>query len=123
VLSLLSWLSLLLALLSLLSLLPLLPWMDHNHSNVPIEIQIGVCGGCLQVWDTSLDGEDRLLGTSAIDDYYHREPVVEVSWVYDTGSQVWNIVSISGEGKVLFWSIGNQCVHPIHGNVLETIIV
>ena len=41
---------------------------------------VGVCG-VLQVWDTSLDGEDRLLGTSAIDDYYHREPVVEVSWV------------------------------------------
>ena len=51
---------------------------------------VGVCG-VHQVWDTSLDGEDRLLGTSAIDDYYHREPVVEVSWVYDTGAQVWNV--------------------------------
>lgn len=27
-------------------------------------------------------------------------------------------MSISGEGKVLFWSVHNKCVHPIHGHLL-----
>jgi hypothetical protein len=56
----LSLLSLLSLLLSWLSWLPLLPWMDHNHSNVPIEIQmgvvfaVGVCRYGTRVWTAKI---------------------------------------------------------------------
>ena len=53
------------------------------HPEIPNLIVGGTFNGEVVVWDTSLEGEDRLIGTSAIDDYYHREPVVDVSWVYD----------------------------------------
>ena len=88
------------------------------HPEIPSLIAGGTFNGEVIVWDTSLTGEDRCIGTSEIDDYYHREPVVDVSWVYDVSTRKWNIASISGEGKVLFWNINNKCIHPIHGHLL-----
>lgn len=54
------------------------------------------------MWD--LNEDECLVASSSIDDYYHREPVSKVLWVYSMSEQDYNIVSVSGDGKVLMWS-------------------
>ena len=41
-----------------------------------------------------------------------------VSWVYDSGEQCWNLASVSGEGKVLFWTLKNNLETPMFGHLL-----
>ena len=89
------------------------------HPERPGIIAGGTFNGEVVIWDTAREesGEQQI-ACSAIDDYFHREPVVSVSWVYDAGEQCWNLASVSGEGKVLFWSLKNTLATPMYGHLL-----
>jgi len=81
------------------------------------------------------DAGNPLLMRSGIDDYFHREPITRLQWVRDpsalargggTGGGVggvgggWSLVSVAGDGKVLFWSVDgdNRLRFPTGGFML-----
>ena len=94
------------------------------HPERPTILAGGMFNGEIRVWDTSLleesggggDGADGaggggeagnpLIMRSSIDDYYHREPVARLQWVRDGYTRAWNLASVAGDGKVLFWPAG-----------------
>ena len=89
------------------------------HPEIPGIIAGGTFNGEVVIWDTAKeDSGEQQIACSAIDDYFHREPVVSVSWVYDSGEQCWNLASVSGEGKVLFWTLKNNLETPMFGHLL-----
>lgn len=58
---------------------------------------------------------------SSIDDHFHREPITRLEWVRDSTTRSWILVSVSGEGRVLFWNIdepGNRLQYPTDGYTL-----
>ena len=59
--------------------------------------------------------DDPLVACTTIDDYFHREPIISVNWLYSMDEGDYQLVSISGEGKVLFWSLSNNLSHPVRG--------
>ncbi|GMH79009.1 hypothetical protein TrLO_g7720 [Triparma laevis f. longispina] len=74
------------------------------HPVKPAVFVAGSFNGEILVYDTSLPSP--LTAASKIDDYFHREPISSLSFVPDpvsNGSYV--LVSVSGDGKVLFWDI------------------
>jgi WD repeat-containing protein 34 len=89
------------------------------HPEMPGIIAGGTFNGEVVIWDTAREesGEQQI-ACSTIDDYFHREPVVSVSWIYDAGEQCWNLASVSGEGKVLFWTLKNSLATPMYGHLL-----
>ena len=73
----------------------------------------GLFNGELRVWDTALlessdQEQEALLMSSTIDDFYHREPITQVAWVRDIRERSYNIVSVSGDGKVLFFDVNSR---------------
>eukprot|EP00823_Brevimastigomonas_motovehiculus_P006321 TRINITY_DN521_c1_g1_i1.p1 TRINITY_DN521_c1_g1~~TRINITY_DN521_c1_g1_i1.p1 ORF type:complete len:744 (-),score=199.84 TRINITY_DN521_c1_g1_i1:729-2960(-) len=71
--------------------------------------------------------KDMHVMNSTIDDFFHHEPISKLCWVRDIsakggglekGERVYELVSVSGDGKVLFWSLLNQLSHPYHGVIL-----
>lgn len=82
-----------------------------------------------------VDAGNPLLMRSGIDDYFHREPITRLQWVRDpsalargggAGAGVggigggWSLVSVAGDGKVLFWSVDgdNRLRFPTGGFML-----
>lgn len=67
------------------------------------------------------DAGNPLLMRSRIDDYFHREPIARLEWVRDPLSRVWSLVSVAGDGKVLFWSLesDNKLRFPTEGYTLS----
>ena len=85
------------------------------HPELPAVIAAGTFNGEIVVWDTSIEDErPMMIASTRIDDYFHREAVVSLKWIYDD-SEIDNylLVSESGEGKVLFWSLSNNCLVPL----------
>ena len=61
------------------------------------------------------------IAATRIDDYFHREAVVSIKWVYDERESAhYLLVTESGEGKVLFWSLKNDLACPVGGYLLQT---
>ncbi|KAG5190033.1 WD40-repeat-containing domain protein [Tribonema minus] len=90
------------------------------HPTHPAIVAAGSFNGEVLVWNTAAD--DPLLGVSQIDDYFHREPVTQVAWVYDMDEQGegYRLVSTSGDGKILCWSLRNRLAYPVEGYALLT---
>src|SRR5207237_487970 len=53
-----------------------------------------------------------------IDDFYHREPIARIQWIKILGEKSYQLVSISGDGKVLFWTLENKLAYPTEGVLL-----
>jgi len=60
-----------------------------------------------------------------VDDYCHREPVTRVKWFKDlktsqaTRRANFLLASVSGDGKLLVWNIGNMSF-PLYGSLLQS---
>lgn len=90
------------------------------HPQEPSLVVGGLFNGEIRVWDTSNadNGIEPLIMSSTVDDYFHREPIAQVSWVKDMRSRAFQIISINGDGKVLFWTMENKLLYPISGFAL-----
>ncbi|CAM9321536.1 unnamed protein product [Ectocarpus sp. 12 AP-2014] len=95
--------------------------LDHSsclmcvscHPLSPAIIAAGSFNGEVVVWDTSRD--EPLLATTKIDDLYHREPVTSLSWVHNPRDDDYRLAAVSGDGKLLFWSLRNNLQCPVEG--------
>eukprot|EP00519_Triparma_laevis_P007200 CAMPEP_0182501224 /NCGR_PEP_ID=MMETSP1321-20130603/10961_1 /TAXON_ID=91990 /ORGANISM="Bolidomonas sp., Strain RCC1657" /LENGTH=387 /DNA_ID=CAMNT_0024705845 /DNA_START=163 /DNA_END=1323 /DNA_ORIENTATION=+ len=75
-----------------------------GHPVKPAVFVAGSFNGEILVYDTSLPSP--LTAASKIDDYFHREPISSLAFVPDSNSNgSYQLVSVSGDGKVLFWDI------------------
>jgi WD repeat-containing protein 34 len=92
------------------------------HPELPAVVAAGTFNGEVYVWDTSIEDERPMqVAATRIDDYFHREAVVSVKWVYDEREAAhYLLVTESGEGKVLFWSLKNNLQAPLRGYLLQT---
>jgi WD40 repeat protein len=77
--------------------------LDHNscimsvkcHPLLPAVIAGGSFNGEIIVWDLTLS--EQVLAVSPILEYGHKEPVLDLEWVYDPGHSEWLLSSI---GKI-----------------------
>ncbi|KAJ1453219.1 WD40-repeat-containing domain protein [Pelagophyceae sp. CCMP2097] len=111
--------------------------LEHNscvtavscHPKRPSHVAVGSFNGEVMVYDVSETAGDPLLACSAIDDYFHREPVTAVQWVADSAQagEGFQLASLSGDGKILWWSMrsvvdedGASLPHPVRGLRIAT---
>lgn len=89
------------------------------HPLIPSIVAAGSYNGEIIVWDLSVG--ESLLAISPITEYSHKDPVVSLRWVFNSqlGGDNWWLVSISTDGKVLFWSLANKLQHPMKGYFLQ----
>ncbi|KAF1332796.1 Wd-40 domain-containing protein, partial [Globisporangium splendens] len=87
------------------------------HPKNPSLVAAGSFNGEVFVWDT--EPEEYRFYASGIGDCFHREPVTKVAWVYDVQAAKYNIASVSGDGKVLFWRLKDKLAHPVEGYVMH----
>ncbi|OWZ06326.1 WD repeat-containing hypothatical protein, partial [Phytophthora megakarya] len=87
------------------------------HPQNPSIVAAGSFNGEVFVWD--LEPVDYKFLSSGIGDYFHREPVTKVAWVYDIQTADYNIASVSGDGKILFWRVKDKLAFPVEGYVMH----
>jgi WD40 repeat protein len=100
--------------------------LDHNscimcvkcHPSLPAVIAGGSFNGEIIVWDLSLP--EQLYAISPITEYGHKEPVLDMDWLYDPVTAEWLISSVSADGRVLLWSLSNKLLHPVKGALLTS---
>jgi WD repeat-containing protein 34 len=83
------------------------------HPKHPTMLAVGLFSGEIRVLDVN-NTEEPLVANSSIDDYFHREPIAQLAWTRGIRGE-YTLVSISGDGKVLFWKMSNKLAHPVAG--------
>ncbi|KAF1792840.1 WD40 repeat, conserved site [Phytophthora cactorum] len=87
------------------------------HPQNPSVVAAGSFNGEVFVWD--MEPAEYKFYSSGIGDYFHREPVTKVAWVYDIQTADYNIASVSGDGKILFWRVKDKLAFPVEGYVMH----
>lgn len=72
----------------------------------------GTYDGNVKVWKLQRES-DSLLAQSSIEKYTHRDPVSCVQWIRNRLDDSQLLASMSGDGKILLWSMKNKLVQPI----------
>lgn len=102
------------------------------HPELPTILAGGLFNGEIRVWDTDSPNDEPLLMSSTVDDYFHREPIAKVTWTRKLLNErlgrggdmkarlidAYHLVSIGGDGKVLFWTMENKLMHPTMGAII-----
>ena len=83
------------------------------HPTHPALVVAGSYNGELYVWDLSAgEDEDALRARSKVSDASHREPITQVSWLFNIAeasktsnrAAAYNVVSLGSDGRVLVWN-------------------
>eukprot|EP01038_Epipyxis_sp_PR26KG_P008940 gene8940-12056_t len=81
------------------------------HPLAPALIAGGSFNGEVIIWD--LTNPEQPLLISPIIDYSHKDPVLDLKWMYEKDE--WLLVSAGADGKVLYWSMQNKLSFPVKG--------
>ena len=83
-----------------------------THPTKPSLMAAGSFNGEVVVVD--LASGTPVIGCSSTDDTFHREPVTGLRWVYSKEEGDYQVVSVSGDGKILYWTASKmKC--PLRG--------
>ena len=101
--------------------------LDHNsciicvkcHPIQPAIVAGGSFNGEIIVWDLTLKTE-QVLAMSSISEYGHKEPILDLDWLYDSPNAEWLLVTVGADGRILFWSLKNKLSHPVKGVILSS---
>lgn len=109
------------------------------HPKYPSILAAGTYSGEVLVWDTNF--AEPLIAKTEIDDYFHREPVTSLCWFQELGSKEYlvrnahwvllliyeflftvrtfhssmQLASVSGDGKLLIWTLESKLKYPVAG--------
>ena len=91
------------------------------HPMVPSLVAAGSFNGEIVVWSIAEDksAQPAALAVSAVTQYSHKEPVLNISWIYDTYMKKWLLSSCAGDGRLLFWDLDNNLAFPVRGCLLK----
>jgi hypothetical protein len=97
-----------------------------GHPDKPNIFVAGSFNGEVLVYDVTLSSSSSstdsdsqpLMFCSKIDDYFHREPILSLCWSWDIFESEWQLCSVGGDGKVLYWSFNNKLKCPLRGLVV-----
>mmetsp|Transcript_30551 Transcript_30551/g.36037 ORF Transcript_30551/g.36037 Transcript_30551/m.36037 type:complete len:583 (+) Transcript_30551:1-1749(+) len=89
------------------------------HPETPYLCAAGSYNGEVLVVDMSSSETIETRLVSQIDDYFHREPVRSLKWVWDAEENEYVVASASSDGKVLWWRPRHQLKFPIRGSKLS----
>ena len=103
--------------------------LDHNsclmcvkcHPCHPAIVAGGSFNGELLIWDLSISESSQLIAITPITEYGHKEPILNIEWLYEPLSSEWILGTVSTDGKILFWSLQNKLKHPIKGALLSSV--
>mmetsp|Transcript_1390 Transcript_1390/g.2105 ORF Transcript_1390/g.2105 Transcript_1390/m.2105 type:complete len:554 (-) Transcript_1390:233-1894(-) len=85
------------------------------HPEQPSVVAAGGFNGEVMVFNLNRT-EEPLVGYSKISDTSHREAVTQIEWLYDIRERSYHqLASISTDGRVLIWSMRNNCEYPVAG--------
>ena len=65
------------------------------HPKKPAVCAVGSFTGEVYILNVT-HKDDNLIARSKIDDYFHREPITDLAWVFDYDERDYQVVSISG---------------------------
>ncbi|EFC50738.1 predicted protein, partial [Naegleria gruberi] len=82
-------------------------------------IAAGTYDGGIKVYKLHQD-TDSLLCQTSIESYSHRDPITSLQWVRNRYDDSFLILSMSGDGKILLWSLHNKLEQPIHAIALNS---
>eukprot|EP00698_Gefionella_okellyi_P010806 TRINITY_DN2834_c0_g1_i1.p1 TRINITY_DN2834_c0_g1~~TRINITY_DN2834_c0_g1_i1.p1 ORF type:complete len:512 (+),score=97.55 TRINITY_DN2834_c0_g1_i1:272-1807(+) len=86
------------------------------HPQQPSLLAGGLYNGVVTVWDLSNRDDPKTWRTPA-EEFAHREPVTALEWTFDR-KEGYRLVSISGDGRILVWSMKNNLEKPVAGFAL-----
>lgn len=89
------------------------------HPEIPYLCAAGSYNGEVLVVDMSSGESVEARLVSKIDDYFHREPVRSLQWVWDAEEAGYVVASSSSDGKVLWWRVGSELKFPLCGAKLS----
>ena len=82
------------------------------HPNKHDIVVAGTYDGGVKLYKIHQD-TDTLLCQSSIEVYSHRDPITALQWVKNRYDDTFLILSMSGDGKLLLWSLNNKLEQPI----------
>jgi WD40 repeat protein len=86
------------------------------HPVSPSIVAGGSFNGEVVVWN--LNEPEKAMCMTAIDSLYsHKEPVLDLKWIYDNNLKKHLLTSVGADGKLLFWDTDNGLMLPVRGVV------
>ena len=98
--------------------------LDHSsgiicvkcHPVQPAIVAGGAFSGEIILWDLTLP--EQVMAVSPITDYGHKEPVMDMEWVFDPTTGDWLLCTVGADGRLLFWTASNSLKYPVKGALL-----
>jgi WD40 repeat protein len=88
------------------------------HPLSPSIVAGGSFNGEVVIWN--LNEPEKAVAMTAIDSpYSHKEPVLDVKWVYDNALKKHLLASAGADGKLLFWDMDSGLKTPVRGVVIS----
>jgi len=88
------------------------------HPTHPSLVAAGSFNGEVVLWD--LNSPEAPIAISPIIEYSHKEPILDLGWLYDPVRKVWLVVSVGADGKILLWDYtANSFKVPVRGSLLS----
>eukprot|EP00696_Hemimastix_kukwesjijk_P009888 gnl/Hemi2/22468_TR7486_c0_g1_i1.p1 gnl/Hemi2/22468_TR7486_c0_g1~~gnl/Hemi2/22468_TR7486_c0_g1_i1.p1 ORF type:complete len:419 (-),score=2.19 gnl/Hemi2/22468_TR7486_c0_g1_i1:44-1300(-) len=86
------------------------------HPEQPGLLAAGGFNGEVYLWDFGREDTPLIAtGPARVNEYLHREQINKIVWVKDQQTNVYQLLTVSNDGRILLWSLANQLAFPVAG--------